>query len=241
MKRNLYVVAHRGLSSEAPENTYHSFDLAISKGFKYIEFDVQLTHDKEVVIIHDETIDRTSNGTGKVNDKNIDELSTYDFGSWFSSEFKQTMIPKFSKVLEKYQNVNFVVEIKGKENDLVEKVMENIKSHNFWKDKIYKSKNIEPKITFCSFLPEQLIKLRNYSDDIVVGFLVKIINQDIINFASSLKLDGIFPYYKLLTKENINKLENFKVSCWGFEKPEEVDRLIGLDIDGVTVDWADKI
>ena len=172
MKRNLYVVAHRGLSSEAPENTYHSFDLAISKGCKYIEFDVQLTHDKEVVIIHDETIDRTSNGTGKVNDKNIDELSTYDFGSWFSSEFKQTMIPKFSKVLEKYQNVNFVVEIKGKENDLVEKVMENIKSHNFWKDKIYKSKNIEPKITFCSFLPEQLIKLRNYSDDIVVGFLV---------------------------------------------------------------------
>ena len=74
-----------------------------------------------------------------------------------------------------------------------------------------------------------------------MGFLVKIINEDIINFASSLKLDGIFPYYKLITKENINKLENFKVSCWGFEKPEEVDRLIGLDIDGVTVDWADKI
>ena len=137
--------------------------------------------------------------------------------------------------------LQLISEIKGKESDLVEKVMENIKSHNFWKDKIYKSKNIEPKITFCSFLPEQLIKLRNYSDDIVVGFLVKIINEDMINFASSLNLDGIFPYYKLLTQENINKLENFKVSCWGFEKPEEVDRLIGLDIDGVTVDWADKI
>ena len=102
MKQNLYVVAHRGLSSKAPENTYHSFDLAISTGCKYIEFDVQLTHDQEVVIIHDETIDRTSNGTGRVNDKNFDELSTYDFGSWFSSEFKNARIPEFSRVLEKY-------------------------------------------------------------------------------------------------------------------------------------------
>ena len=69
------------------------------KGFKNIEFDVQLTHDQEVVIIHDETIYRTSNGKGKVNDKNLDELSTYDFGSWFSSKFNNTRIPKFSKVL----------------------------------------------------------------------------------------------------------------------------------------------
>ena len=110
MKQNLYIVAHRGLSSEAPENTYNSFDLAISKGCKYIEFDVQLTHDQEVVIIHDDTIDRTSNGSGRVNDKNLEELSTYDYGSWFSSEFKGSRIPKFSKVLEKYHNVNFVVE-----------------------------------------------------------------------------------------------------------------------------------
>ncbi len=61
-----YIVAHRGLSSKAPENTYDSFDLAISKGINYIEFDVQLTKDKKVVIVHDETVDRTSNGLGKV-------------------------------------------------------------------------------------------------------------------------------------------------------------------------------
>ena len=61
-----FVVAHRGLSAEAPENTFDSFDLAISNGIEHIEFDVQLTKDNEVVIIHDDTVDRTSNGSGYV-------------------------------------------------------------------------------------------------------------------------------------------------------------------------------
>ena len=69
-----YVVAHRGLSSKAPENTLESFDLAVSTGSKYIEFDDHLSKDNEVVIIHDATVDRTSNGEGKVKSKSLDEL-----------------------------------------------------------------------------------------------------------------------------------------------------------------------
>ncbi len=102
MKQNLYVVAHRGLSSKAPENTYHSFDLAISTGCKYIEFDVQLTHDQEVVIIHDETIDRTSNGTGRVNDKILMSclLMILDLGSQVNLK-----MPGFPSFLEFWKNI----------------------------------------------------------------------------------------------------------------------------------------
>jgi glycerophosphoryl diester phosphodiesterase len=155
-----FVVAHRGLSAEAPENTFDSFDLAISNGIEHIEFDVQLTKDNEVVIIHDDTVDRTSNGSGYVSEKNLKELKNLDFGSWFSGKFKCIKIPTFEELLDRYRDINLVVEIKGKQPELVSKVMEIISNNKYWKDKIYKSKTTNPKIIFCSFLPNQLRKLR---------------------------------------------------------------------------------
>ena len=98
-----FVVAHRGLSAEAPENTFDSFDLAISNGIEHIEFDVQLTKDNEVVIIHDDTVDRTSNGAGYVSEKNLKELKNLDFGSWFSGKFKCIKIPTFEELLDRYK------------------------------------------------------------------------------------------------------------------------------------------
>ncbi|MAU24357.1 glycerophosphodiester phosphodiesterase family protein [Chloroflexi bacterium] len=238
-----YVVAHRGLSSKSPENTYHSFDLAISSGINYIEFDVQLTKDKEVVIIHDETIDRTSNGFGEVKEKTMNELLDLDFGSWFSEKYKNTKIPQFSKLLESYNDINFVIEIKGSDKDLVPKVLELISKNNYWKDKIYESNNNKPKIIFCSFLPKQIEKLRFFSNDIAIGFLTKNIDQKVFDFVDQYHLNGLFPYYKLLNKELIEKLrkKNLMISSWGFENIEDANKLIKLGIDGVTVDWPDEI
>ena len=238
-----FVVAHRGLSAEAPENTFDSFDLAISNGIKHIEFDVQLSKDNEVVIIHDDTVDRTSNGSGSVNEKTLKELKNLDFGSWFSEKFKCSKIPTFQELLDKYRDINLVVEIKGKEPELVSKVMEIISNNKYWKDKIYKSKTTNPKIIFCSFLPNQLIKLRLDYQDLVIGFLVKEINDEILNFALKYNLDGIFPYFKLINEKIIKKLkgDKFLVSSWGFNNIEESKLFLHLDIDGVTVDWPNRI
>ena len=134
-----HIVAHRGLSSKAPENTYHSFDLAFSKGINHVEFDVQLTKDNKVVIIHVETIDRSSNGFGKVREKNLDELLRLDFGSWFSSNYENSKIPELYKVLDRYKNVNFVIEIKGRDIELVPKVLDLISNNKYWRDEIFKS------------------------------------------------------------------------------------------------------
>jgi len=237
-----YIVAHRGLSAKAPENTYDSFDLAISKGINYIEFDVQLTKDKKVVIVHDETVDRTSNGLGQVKEKTLNELLSLDFGSWFSKEFINSKIPEFSKILDRYTEVNFVVEIKGKDLELVPRVMELISKSNYWKNKIYKSKNDNPNIIFCSFYPHQIEILRNYSKDIVVGFLVKELNSQILEFAKNNHIDGIFPYYKILNDEMVNKLKNeFIISSWGFKDVLSAKKLLDLKIDGITVDWPDEM
>ncbi len=238
-----HIVAHRGLSSKAPENTYHSFDLAFSKGINHVEFDVQLTKDNKVVIIHDETIDRTSNGFGKVREKNLDELLRLDFGSWFSSNYENSKIPELYKVLDRYKNVNFVIEIKGKDIELVPKVLDLISNNKYWRDEIFKSNVKTPKIIFCSFLPQQIEILRKFSNDIVIGFLVKEMNDRVIKFAKEQNLDGIFPYYKLLNEKVVENLKkrNFIISSWGFESIKDVNKIANLNIDGITVDWPDEI
>lgn len=238
-----FIVAHRGLSSEAPENTFDSFDLAVSNGIEYIEFDVQLTKDNQVVIIHDDTVDRTSNGKGFVIQKTLNQIKKLDFGSWFSGNFKYSKIPTFEELLNRYKDINLVVEIKGKESELVSQVLKIISDNEYWKDKIYKSNSTNPKIIFCSFLPDQIKALRIFSEDLFIGFLVKEINKEILDFTLKYKLDGIFPYYKIVNEKLIKKLKKYKlvISSWGFNNIEESKNFLLLDVDGITIDWPNKI
>ena len=81
------VLAHRGYSAKAPENTMAAFELALAVGADGIELDVHMTRDGEIVVIHDDTLDRTTNGKGPVSDQTMAELRELDAGSWFSPEF----------------------------------------------------------------------------------------------------------------------------------------------------------
>lgn len=93
------IFAHRGASGTHPENTMAAFKAAVEKGAGGIELDVQLTKDGEVVIIHDEFVDRTTNGRGAVEHMTWDEISQLDAGSWFSLAFKEERIPKLRTFL----------------------------------------------------------------------------------------------------------------------------------------------
>lgn len=95
----IQAAAHRGLSTFAPENTMSAFRAARDAGFACIETDVQFTSDRVLVLLHDSSIDRTSDGSGNVIDMTYDDLLAYDFGSWFSSEFAGEKIPTFEEYL----------------------------------------------------------------------------------------------------------------------------------------------
>ena len=108
------VINHRGYNSIAPENTIPAFKLARKMGFATIETDVQLTSDSKPVILHDKTINRTSNGTGNVYDKTLEQLKALDFGSWKSSMWTGTQIPTFEEMVACCKNIglNVYIELK---------------------------------------------------------------------------------------------------------------------------------
>ncbi len=98
--KHILIEAHRGDSASAPENTLAAFRRAVELGVPSVELDVHPARDGTLVVIHDDTVDRTTDGTGAVSDKTLDELRCLDAGSWFGSQFAGERIPTLAEVLE---------------------------------------------------------------------------------------------------------------------------------------------
>ncbi len=124
------LCAHRGAMETHPENTIPAFLEAVNAGAHMIEFDVFLTKDKKMVVIHDETVDRTTNGTGKVSEFTLQQIKELDAGSWKADEFAGTKIPTIDEVLAVMPvNVWLNIHLKG-EGDLPVMVAKKIESEN---------------------------------------------------------------------------------------------------------------
>src|SRR6188474_1210870 len=120
------LIAHRGGSLEAPENTMAAFRHAIEVGMRLVELDVQLSSDGEMVVIHDETLDRTTDGTGAVHDYTLEELRQFDAGTKFGPQFVGERIPTLREVLELCLDKGAGVVIELKAPDINESVEEKV-------------------------------------------------------------------------------------------------------------------
>lgn len=108
------ICAHRGDVEVTPENTLVAFQSAVKKGAQQIEFDVALSKDGKLVVMHDTTVDRTTNGSGKVSDLTFAEIRALDAGSWFDPKFKGTQVPTLREALESIPaNIYCNVHLKG--------------------------------------------------------------------------------------------------------------------------------
>ena len=113
------VIAHRGASAYAPENTLAAFALAAEMGADWFELDCTLTRDGEVIVIHDDTIDRTTGAKGSVAEMTLSELKRYDVGSWFDPKFAEERFPTLGEALDlaKEKRIGVYVEIKNNDDD----------------------------------------------------------------------------------------------------------------------------
>ncbi|MDX1736914.1 MAG: glycerophosphodiester phosphodiesterase family protein [Alphaproteobacteria bacterium] len=129
--RTALIVCHRGANLYAPENTLHAAELAYGMGMDVVEIDVQTTRDGKLVVIHDQKIDRTSNGQGLVCDFTFDELKSFDFGSWYSPFFKAMRIESLSAFIDLTKRYDRQLYIELKETAEAQDVLNTVVEADF--------------------------------------------------------------------------------------------------------------
>jgi len=236
------LIAHRGDSASAPENTFASFDLAIEKGFDNVELDVQLTSDGVPVVIHDATLDRTTNASGPVSEISLADIQQLDAGSWKDAKFKREQIRTLEEILARYANkLRLHLELKSREQDLVEKVAPLLNAHG-----LLDNSSVEydaPGLTITSFAVEQLFRSRQLMSNARHGWLLRAITAADIKLAQHIGLDGIYPNAEFATPASVTLATEtgLSVRCWGIADSEDALRhAFESGASGTTVDWPDK-
>lgn len=197
------IIAHRGVSALAPENTMIAFAKAKECGLRWIEFDVTVASCGTVVIMHDDELQRTTNGIGKINDFKYDYLKTLDAGSWFAPEFAGEKIPTLKDVLL-FLNQNQMaanIEIKsysGKEAWLVSRVLEEIKQYA----------NHDTPLLITSFSKTILKQVRRQNSHIPLGFLMSKWDESYHSFCDELSATHICIDHNLLSHDRVGQLKS---------------------------------
>jgi glycerophosphoryl diester phosphodiesterase len=227
------VIAHRGASSYAPENTLAAFDLALGMGVHQLELDVHFSRDGHIVVIHDETVDRTTNGSGLVADKTLAELRGLDAGSWFGDKFAAERIPTFGEVLERYKGrVHLHTEIKGRMERLAQRTADLVRGYG-----------MADQVTITSFRKTPLEEVRAYAPELPTGWLVTEVSDEVVARARALTLTQICPRANTVTPELVRRLhaEGFVVRAWGVADEALMRQVVEAGADGMTVNFPDKL
>lgn len=239
------IISHRGYSSQRPENTISSFDYSLEKGFPHIEFDIHMTLDGVPVVIHDETVDRTTNGRGQIKNMTLNEVKSLDAGSWFGKNFSSEKVPTLEDVLKRYSGrAHIFIEIKSEETNLIQALRKLLVKYDWLQSpqESFGEGNLHvPGVSVISFVPDQIIRANDILPEVELGFLLLDPNEATVNFCLDNCVKGYFPYYASLT-DNIVSLAHSKglyVGAWGMEVADDLEEPLNLGIDGVTVNWPE--
>jgi glycerophosphoryl diester phosphodiesterase len=226
------VIAHRGDKTYAPENTLAAFALAAEKGADAIEFDVQLTADEQVIVLHDPDLDRTTNGTGRVSKVPLAALRNLDAGAWFSEKFVGERIPTLEQVFETVgKRLYMNVELKNYAtpgDNLVSKVVELVNKHG-----------MQERTLFSSFLPHNLRKARLLLPEAPRGLLTMHGKWGYWGRVFGWRGD-YFALHPNLADVNSGLIERVhaagkRVNVWTVNTEDDLQRMIGLGVDAIFV------
>lgn len=229
------VWGHRGASHYAPENTLPAFQLAINQKADGIELDVQLSKDKELVVIHDETIDRVSDGRGYVWDYTLKELKQFNVNKHFP-QYGKVSIPSLEEVYQLIKPTNLIINVELKTSPyfypgIEEKVIE----------KTYKT-GMEKRVIFSSFNHYSIANIKALSKDVKTAILLSDVIVDAPSYALNLGVDAIHPtlYYLQvpdLIKES--KEKGMGIHVWTVNEEEDIKKLIEYEVEAIITNKPD--
>lgn len=236
------ILAHRGANKRAPQNTIPAFRKAVEFNADGIETDVHLSKDGEIVICHNYTIDATSDGEGLIRDYTYEELKKFDFGSYFSDEFKGVTLPTLNELLDVVKDMQLInIEIKAPQvkNDLVKRTVDTVHKYG-----------ISDRVIISCFDPECIRESKELDASIRTGLLYgdddlgkEIRSFGVEKYCAQLNANAAHPDRSLITEEEVKRLHalGMAVNVWTVNEKEDILRLTDWGCDALISDVPDYV
>jgi glycerophosphoryl diester phosphodiesterase len=231
----LYI-AHRGLGARFPENTLAAFLAAADAGAHMVELDVTLSRDRQLVVIHDETVDRTTDGSGAVDALTLEQLGRLDAGSWFDKRFKGQRLPTLAQVLDAVQGRVLVnIEIKpgaferhGPPDAIERQVLALVTEKAMGAD-----------VLVSSFEWHLLENIHRMDPSVALGLLSDVAaDENLLNWQRRIESFSWHPDYRILTRSQVDTLHGRGVRVFPYAVNGRIDTrgMLNMGADGLIVD-----
>lgn len=229
------IIAHRGASKAAPEDSMSAIKKAVASGAGGIQLDVQLSYNGQPVLIHDSKIDRTSNGTGFVKDMTVEKLKEFDFGSWFSEEFRGEKILTLTEALEYLveQDIRLYLEFKNT-TEVYEGMEEKVLQ-------ILQDFRLVDRTIITSFNHYSVIKVKKLEPSMKVGILYGFGLAYPWEYAIRIQVDSIHTSWSNIDAEMIDRCRknNILVNANTIDDMKIVKAVAALGVDGIMTNVPD--
>lgn len=243
VRQPVKVVAHRGASGYAPENTLASFAKAIELNADYLEMDVHRTKDGQLVVIHDGSIDRTTNGTGIISEMNLEDVQKQDAGTPFQAQFAGEKIPTFSEVLGlSYGKIGLMIEVKDAATypGIEQQIADELIAHQMDKEDynfniIVYSLDYRVSQRVQSFFPK--VKIAAF-----VNRSIYIEDDYLAEYAAF--ADYVHTHYGLVNSEVVDKIHSLGMQVYAWTigpDPNLIQRLVESGVDGLVTGVPDQV
>jgi glycerophosphoryl diester phosphodiesterase len=227
------IIAHRGDSAHAPENTLAAFQSAVKKGAEAVEFDVKLSQDGQVIVIHDQTVDRTTDGQGDVRHLSLAQLKQLDADILFKGQYPAERIPTLDEVFEAVgTHLHMNVELTNyatPADDLVEKVCTLVRGHQ-----------MQARVLFSSFFPRNLRQAQALLPEVPCGLLAwsGVLGLPARTWGWRRNLHALHPHVSDVSASLVTRLHaaGMRLNTWTVNAVPEMERLLGLGVDGIFTD-----
>lgn len=232
---NMQIWAHRGASGYAPENTLDAFQLAIEQNVDGIELDIQLTRDREIVVIHDETIDRVSDGYGWVKDLSLKELKHFCFNKRYP-QYVKSSIPTLAEVYDLLKNTNLTINVELKTGrffyeGIEEKVLD-----------LTMKKGMEERVIYSSFNHHTISRIKKMDEKVKTGFLVTDGILELPQYVKKWGVNALHPAMVHLQYPNLVntcKALGLAIHVWNV-KDIDIQECAQKGVDAVITNYPDR-
>lgn len=253
--KEFQIIAHKGASGLAPENTMAAFKKAIELGVDQIELDVRHTADEEIVVFHDQRLDRIARDTlgnpvtGDVHDFTLEEIKQFDVGSWFDSQYKDERIPTLKEVLDFVDGrVTVLIEIKHMDHphyhDFAEKLVEVVLKEKNGEDWIilqsYEPKYLDEVHELDPFIQTKALIVGEDSAPLLAFYIETRIHMG--RAKESNRMKAINPQWETLSPRRIFQMhaKGYEVHAYPVNTREDMIKMLNAGVDGIITDFPDR-